>query len=67
MTVLCTRLRSTFGSGGSIIKGKSPSYMAVAKKLWFQDHTQVRFTQTNTRGLTVEASAQLQYGASLFR
>lgn len=53
-------------AGGSIVQGKSPSYIAVAKKLWFQDRTQVTFTQVNTRGLTVEASVQLQYGTALF-
>lgn len=54
-------------AGGSIIEGKSPSYIAVAKKLWFQDNTQVKFTQINTRGLTVESSAHLQYGARIFQ
>ena len=54
-------------AGGSIIEGKSPSYIAVAKKLWFQDNTQVKFTQVNTRGLTVDAAIHLQYGARIFR
>lgn len=54
-------------AGGSMIKGKSPNYIAVAKKLWFQDHTQVRLSQQNTRGLSVDAAAKLEYGAALFR
>jgi hypothetical protein len=54
-------------AGGSMIQGNSPSYIAVAKKLWFQDHTHVRFSQQNTRGLTVDAAATLDYGATLFR
>ena len=54
-------------AGGSLIEGKSPSYIAVAKKLWFQDHTQVRLYQTNSRNLNVEASAPLEYGTTLFR
>lgn len=57
----------TWFAGGSIVEGKSPSYVAVAKKLWFQDNTQVRFTQVNTRGLTVPAAAPLQYGARIFK
>jgi hypothetical protein len=54
-------------AGGSMIKGSSPSYIAVARKLWFQDHTQVRLSQQNTRGLSVDAAAKLAHGATLFR
>jgi len=54
-------------AGGSIVEGKSPSYVAVAKKLWFQDNTNVRLAQANARGLNVEASLQLEYGAALFK
>ena len=54
-------------AGGSIVEAKSPSYLAVAKKLWFQDNTQVRFVRANTRGLDVADSAPLQYGAALFK
>jgi len=54
-------------AGGSTIQGNSPSYTAVAKKLWFQDHTQVRLSQRNIRGLSVDAAAKLEYGATLVR
>lgn len=54
-------------AGGSIIDGRSPNNVAVAKKLWFQDHTQVHFTQVNSRGMTEEPPLQLQYGATLFK
>lgn len=54
-------------AGSSIIRGKSPSYVAIAKKLWFQDNTEVQFTQVNDRGLDVPASALLSRGATLFQ
>lgn len=54
-------------AGGSIIDGKSPNYLAIAKKLWFQDNTKTVLTQVNTRGLDVPASVPLQYGARLVR
>ena len=54
-------------AGGSIIDGKSPNYLAIAKKLWFQDNTQAVLTHVNTRGLDVPASVPLQYGARLVR
>jgi hypothetical protein len=54
-------------AGGSIIEGKSPNYLAIAKKLWFQDNTHVHFTQINTRGLEVTASANLDYGSVLIK
>jgi hypothetical protein len=52
-------------AGGSVVDGKSANYLAIAKKLWFQDKTIVSFEQVNRRGLSVEASVPLQYGARL--
>ncbi len=54
-------------AGGSIVEGKSPSYLAIVKKLWFQDNTNVHLTQMNSRGINVEASVKLEYGAALFK
>jgi hypothetical protein len=54
-------------AGGSIVEGKSPSYLAIAKKLWFQDNTSVHLAQVNSRGINVEASVQLEYGAALYK
>jgi hypothetical protein len=52
-------------AGGSMIEANSPNYAAVAKKLWFQDHTQVHISQRNTRALSVDAAANLEHGATL--
>ena len=54
-------------AGGSIILGKSPNYIAIAKKLWFQDKTQVRLSFENTRNLDVSQAVGIQFGASLFK
>jgi hypothetical protein len=53
-------------AGGSNIQGKSPNYIAIAKKLWFQDHTNVRLFYENTRNLNVPQAEGMQFGASLF-
>ena len=52
-------------AGGSVVTGKSPSYIAVAKKLWFQDNTVVNFSQENSRDLDIEAAAILEHSAWL--
>jgi Flp pilus assembly protein TadG len=54
-------------TGGAVVEAKSPSYIAVAKKLWFQGNAQVRLSQQNIRGLSVDAAAKLEYGATLVR
>lgn len=54
-------------AGGSLIEGKSPNYIAIAKKLWFQDKTKVRLSYENTRNLDVPQAEGIQFGASLFR
>jgi Flp pilus assembly protein TadG len=54
-------------TGGAVIEANSPNYTAVAKKLWFEGNAQVRISQRDTRGLSVEASAKLDNGAALFR
>lgn len=43
--------------GGSRIEAKSPSYIFVANKLWFQDNTIIDVWQENSRGLDVTATA----------
>lgn len=54
-------------AGGSIVSGKSPNYLAIGKKLWFQDNTQVTLSQVNTRGLTVPEAVRMEYGAALYK
>lgn len=54
-------------AGGSQVEAKSANYAAVARKLWFQDRTQVRVTQENSRNLRVDGAAHLQYAARLFQ
>lgn len=54
-------------AGGSIVTGRSPNYVAIAKKLWFQDNTRVEFRQENSRGLNVEASVGIEHGARLIK
>jgi hypothetical protein len=47
--------------GGSIITAKSPSYIFVAEKLWFQDNTIIDVWQENSRNIDVPApSADLR-------
>ena len=53
-------------AGGSLIQGKSPNYIAIAKKLWFQDHTNVQLSYENTRHLNVPQAVGIQFGATLF-
>jgi Flp pilus assembly protein TadG len=54
-------------AGGSKIQGSSPNYIAIAKKLWFQDNTRVEFEFVNKRNLDVPEAARLEYGAALYR
>jgi hypothetical protein len=54
-------------AGGSIVRGSSPNYAAIAKKLWFQDNTQVQLTKENRRNLNVDGPASLMRAAVLFR
>ena len=43
--------------GGSVINAKSPTYILVAQKLWFQDNSVVDVVQENSRGLDIETPA----------
>lgn len=54
-------------AGNSTIKASSPNYLAIAKKLWFQDQTKVVFEQDNDRNLNVDKSVSLQKGARLIQ
>ncbi len=52
--------------GGSVINAKSPSYVFVAEKIWFQDNTVVEVWQENSRGLDLPApSASITRGPQL--
>lgn len=52
-------------AGNSYVEGQSTNYLAIAKKLWFQDKTRVHLVQKDGRGMTVDATAPLQYGSRL--
>lgn len=54
-------------AGGSDVQATSPSYAAIAKKFWFQDHTRVRISYENPRGLDVEGAVRLGSSAKLIR
>lgn len=54
-------------AGGSIVEGSSPTYAAIAKKLWFQDNTRVHLVKENKRNLDVETAIALMRSAALFR
>ena len=54
-------------AGGSLVEAKSPNYLAIAKKLWFQDKTQVKMAKENTRGLDVPEAINLRYGATMYK
>lgn len=52
--------------GGSIISARSPTYIVVAKKLWFQDNSITDVWQENARNLSVpETQASIEASASL--
>lgn len=54
--------------GGSMVNGKSPTYIFVANKLWFQDNSVIDVMQENSRGLDiVMPAANLTKGAHLTR
>ena len=53
--------------GSSEIQATSPNYIAIAKKLWFQDQTQVKFELKNRRGLDVGEAKTLHKTARLIR
>lgn len=47
--------------GGSTVQAKSPSYIFVAEKLWFQDNSIIEVWQENARNLDVDQpSATMQ-------
>lgn len=53
-------------SGGSTIEAKSPTYIFVAEKLWFQDNSIVEVWQENSRNLDVaETAGHMVVGAHL--
>jgi hypothetical protein len=54
-------------AGGSTVEATSPNYAAIAKKLWFQDSTQVRLAKENRRGVEDKGAVALMRGAVLFR
>ncbi len=52
--------------GGSIINAKSPSYIFVTEKMWFQDNSVIEVWQENSRGLDIPApSPTIMRGAQL--
>ncbi len=52
--------------GGSIISARSPTYIVVAKKLWFQDNSVTDVWQENARNLSVpETQVSIEASASL--
>ncbi len=54
--------------GGSVIEAKSPSYIFVTEKLWFQDNSVIDVWQENSRGLDVPVpSASLSGRPALVR
>lgn len=44
-------------AGGSTIEAKSPTYIFVAEKLWFQDNSIIDVWQENSRSLNIESPA----------
>ena len=54
-------------AGSSAIQATSPNYLAIAKKLWFQDNTKVIFEQNNNRSLSVDESKYLEQVARLIK
>ncbi len=54
-------------AGQSEIEGKSPNYLAIAKKLWFQDNTHVSMELKNDRNLDVEEAKKLEKSARLIQ
>jgi Flp pilus assembly protein TadG len=65
--VLYTPSFHVWWAGGSIVEAQSPNYIAIAKKLWFQDKTQARLHKRNARGLSVPEAARLESGAVLIK
>lgn len=54
--------------GGSIINAKSPSYIFVTEKLWFQDNSVIEVWQENSRSLPIPApSATIAKGPQLLK
>lgn len=54
--------------GGSTIEAKSPTYIFVVEKLWFQDNSIVEVWQENSRGLDIaEPAGVMTKGAHLIR
>ncbi len=54
--------------GGSTIEAKSPSYIFVVEKLWFQDNSIIDVWQENSRGLSVEGTgSSMMVGSRLTR
>jgi Flp pilus assembly protein TadG len=55
-------------AGNSTIEASSPNYLAVAKKLWFQDQTSVKMEHANKRNLDdVEEVKYLEKSARLIQ
>jgi hypothetical protein len=55
-------------AGNSTIEASSPNYLAVAKKLWFQDQTSVKMEHANKRNLDdVEEAKYLEKSARLIQ
>ena len=53
--------------GGSTITAKSPSYIFVAEKLWFQDNSIIEVWQENSRNLPIEPAKTIAVGAHLIK
>lgn len=53
--------------GGSVIMSKSPTWIMVAKKLWFQDNSVIDVWQENSRNLPVKPSGRIELGPRLIR
>lgn len=54
-------------AGSSQIIGLSPTYTAIAKKLWFQDNSKTVFENVNSRGLDIPAAEHIEKTAHLIR
>lgn len=65
--VLYTPSFHVWFAGGSDVQATSPTYGAIAKKFWFQDHTHMRISHENPRGLDVEDAVRLGSSAKLIR